>query len=141
MAIYGPTGIGKTYNSYLICKRVFKEEEILLVRSLEQLDRYNYCLHKVIIFDDINFEFKKPELLIHLCDRDFDSPVRILRKSITVSKNCLKVFTHNNPNCFQPLLCSYEQLQAITRRLKVVKVETREEVCLTLKMALGIQHL
>lgn len=129
-AVYGPTNIGKTYSTYLHFAAIFGESEILLIRNLEQLDRYKN--QSVIIFDDISFELRKPELLIHICDRDFNSPVRILRKYIELDKAVLKVFTHNSRSAYEPILATFEQQQAIERRLDIYEVNSRECLLQTL---------
>lgn len=122
-AFVGVTGLGKTYNVFHQLKA--NKRFPLLVRSLEDL-----CLltqkHTDIVFDDISFENKRPELLITLCDKDFHSSVRILKRSVVIPPGVTKWFTHNDADAFQPVLASWRQQQAIDRRLTVVKLETRE---------------
>lgn len=128
LAIYGKTGVGKTQTLFRELKKK-KGRKILFLRSLEEL----YKLTKDpsytdIIFDDISFENSRPELLIHLCDRDFPSPVRILRQIVEIPPKTNKWFTHNNVYAFQPILASIEQQAAINRRLDIVEVSSREQI-------------
>lgn len=125
LAVYGETGLGKTYNMYYTLKGMGRR--VLLIRSLEQLDRLKRD-HTDIIFDDISFEFARPELLIHLCDKDFPAPIRILRKSITIPQSVNKWFTHNNIEAWTPILATVEQQAAINRRLQIVKVNNRDQI-------------
>lgn len=128
LAVYGQTGIGKTFNIHRILSSD-KKRRVLFVRSLEDLYKLkNFVGVTDIIFDDISFEKARPELLIHLCDRDFAAPVRILRQIIEIAPTVNKWFTHNNLYAFQPLLASLEQQAAIERRLKIVKVDSREHL-------------
>lgn len=104
------------------------------MRNLEEL----YKLTKDnsytdILFDDISFEKSRPELLIHLCDKDFGSTIRILRQIVEIPPTVNKWFTHNNIYAFQPVLASIEQQAAINRRLKVVEVFTREQIIKLIK--------
>lgn len=129
VAFYGSTGVGKTYTVYHGLK-ILKQRP-LLIRSLEELDvlaKPKTCPYTDIIFDDISFELTRPELLIHLCDKDFDGGVRILHRYVKINKSIRKWFTHNNIEAWRPLLCSREQQQAINRRLTVHKVSNRNEI-------------
>lgn len=127
LAIYGKTGIGKTYTLYHLLES--KGRHVILIRSLEELSKLKKldCVTD-IIFDDISFERSRPELLIHLCDQDFHSTIRILHQIVEIPPTIHKWFTHNNIEAFQPILASFEQLEAIRRRLQIVKVNSRKEV-------------
>lgn len=128
LAIYGRTGIGKSFTLFTTLKNA--KREILFARSLEDLDQFNSTSIQFtdIIFDDISFRLSRPELLIHLTDPLFHCPVRILRNSVRIPNTVKKWFTHNNKSAWQPILATYEQQQAIDRRLTVVKVQERFEV-------------
>lgn len=127
LAIYGREGIGKTYTLYHTLS-ASKKNSVLLIRSLEELQQIQVQKYTDIIFDDISFELSRPELLIHLCDKDFDGGVRILRQYVRVDKNIRKWFTHNDRTAFEPLLASITQQRAIERRLKIVKVENVDDI-------------
>lgn len=126
IALVGPTGIGKTYTTFTYIREAGKVP--ILVRSLEDLAELDVHTHTDIIFDDISFNTKKPELLIHLCDTDFPAPVRILRNSVTIPPHIRKWFTHNSEEAFKPLLGTIDQQAAIKRRLTIKLVSTRAEV-------------
>lgn len=140
-ALVGETGIGKTYNTYHIIDE-YPDRCALLIRSLEDLAQYHYGIHTDIIFDDISFELSRPELLIHLTDKDFDAPVRILRQVIHVEAEATKWFTHNNESAYQPLLASYDQQRAIDRRLQIFFPNSKKEVISIIKKILknGRRH-
>lgn len=127
LALVGETGLGKTRYTYQYCCEAVGKSEVLLVRSLEDLR--DYTGQRIVIFDDISFEYKKPELLIHLCDRYFDAPVRILRNSCKIKKDSIKFFTHNNYLAFTPFLATGEQRSAIARRLDIIEFTSTEEIC------------
>lgn len=124
LAVFGVTGLGKTYTLYHTLKAAGRH--VLMVRHLEEL--YMFDDHTDIIFDDISFEHTRPELLIHLCDRDFPAPIRILRQVIKIPETVNKWFTHNNSCAYEPILASIEQLAAINRRLNIVEVHSRKEI-------------
>lgn len=129
LAIYGPTGIGKTLTlfNYLLSKK----KNVLFCRSLEDLSEFNDQTD--IIFDDISFCLSRPELLIHLCDRNFHGSVRILRQCIRIPSTVRKWFTHNSSENWEPLLATQEQLYAIARRISVVRVNNRDEITAVIK--------
>lgn len=128
LAIYGKTGIGKTYTTYITLKRA--GFNVLLVRSLEDLSEFENGEQKYtdIIFDDVNFSLTKPELLIHLCDPDFHCPIRILRNNLKIQPEVRKWFTHNDISAWQPVLASVEQQEAIERRLYIKEVKSRYHI-------------
>lgn len=127
LAIYGEPNVGKTYTLYHTL-HANKKNRVLLIRSLEELQQLQFQKYTDIIFDDISFELGRPELLIHLCDKDFDGGVRILRQYIRIDKNIRKWFTHNDRSAFEPLLASITQQKAIERRLKIVKVKNADDI-------------
>lgn len=127
VAIYGQTGVGKTYNLFFGLRS--RGRHPLLVRSLEDLSVFGKdSSYTDIIFDDISFVRARPELLIHLCDRDFPAPVRILHRSVTIPENIRKWFTHNSSDAWCPILATIEQQAAIDRRLTRIQVSSKEEV-------------
>ena len=128
LALVGTTGIGKTYNLYQCIKAHVPEHKILFCRSLEDLHAFNHNVHTDIIFDDISFNLCRPELLITLCDKDFHCTVRILRKAIRIPPSVRKWFTHNNVAAYQPVLGSFEQQEAICRRLHIQEVTDRQQL-------------
>lgn len=128
LAIYGPTGVGKTFTLFTYLTE--KKKDVLLCRSLEDLSEYENQTD--IIFDDVSFSLSRPELLIHLCDKNFHSSVRILRCSVRLPANVRKWFTHNSHDNWNPLLATQEQQEAINRRLKVVYVDSRKSVLKTI---------
>lgn len=127
LAIYGEQNVGKTYTLYHTLN-ANKKNRVLLIRSLEELQQLQFQRYTDIIFDDISFELGRPELLIHLCDKDFDGGVRILRQYIRIDKNIRKWFTHNDRSAFEPLLASITQQKAIERRLKIVQVKNVDDI-------------
>lgn len=125
LALYGATGIGKTYTLYhTLVKLGFK---VKLIRSLEELRDLPSNVTD-IIFDDISFELNRPELLIHLCDKDFDGGVRILRRYQVIKKEVRKWFTHNSDRAWHPVLAEPEQQRAIERRLHIQHVQGPEDI-------------
>lgn len=134
VAFVGPTGIGKTFNTYY--ELTEKGHRVLLCRSLEDLKDLDLTFHTDILFDDISFENRKPELLITLTDKDFHCSVRILQKSVAIPPNINKWFTHNDVDAFKPVLASWRQQEAINRRLSVVQVECRQEILSHLQASL-----
>ena len=124
IAIYGPTGIGKTYTSVLFAYEHF--HSVFICRHLEDLKEYRQ--QSVIIFDDIDFSLISPTQLIKLCDTDLHASIRILKKVIRIEPSVYKIFTHNNKKAFEPILASLEQQKAIQRRLKICRVTSRKQV-------------
>lgn len=122
VALYGDTGLGKTKTSVKFCEK--NDIHYLFIRSLEDLWEYNPT-HKVIIFDDISFELSRPELLIHLTDREFHAPVRILQKCVKIVPETCRIFTHNERKAWQPILSTVAQQAAIDRRLNVIEVKSQ----------------
>lgn len=127
VAVYGRTGVGKTYTLFHHLSSLPRRYP-LLIRSLEEVYKVTQGAYTDIIFDDISFELTRPELLIHLCDKEFHATIRILRRAIEVPAKIRKWFTHNNKEAFIPVLATLEQQAAIDRRLHVFHVDSREEV-------------
>lgn len=135
IAIYGPTGIGKTKNSVKIVEslglnyRLIRHiEELTLIQKELQMN-----LIEVLIFDDIDWSLSKPEKLIHLTDPYYHCSFRLLRNIIRLQPNIVKIFTHNNISAWRPVLATNEQWKAILRRLKIVQVETPRKATETLR--------
>lgn len=126
IALYGPTGIGKTMTLYQTLTKKVGAKRILLCRNIEDLAEFKDQTD--IIFDDLSFNLCRAELLIHLCDLDFHSSVRILRRVVKIPPSVRKWFTHNNQEAWQPILASPEQQAAISRRLTVYLIHSRAQV-------------
>lgn len=126
-ALVGPTGIGKTKTLMLLL------DKPLLVRNLEDLkklrDNKGKILYKNIIFDDISFRHvTKAETVIHMLDREYHCPIRVLRDVVEIPPSINRWFTHNNEDFLEPVVASQEQLLAINRRVQIHKVWDRREV-------------
>ncbi len=137
LALVGPTGIGKTFNLYheLLAFHGGDKTRILLIRDINQL-RLIKVTHHDLIFDDVDFQLSRPEVLINLTDNDFDGVVRILNKYQIVPCTARKWFTHNNRSAFHPILATSCQIQAIKRRLTTVQLNDREQVIRTIRCQL-----
>lgn len=125
IALYGPTNTGKTKTSVLTIDKHFNGD-YQLIRHLEELKDYRG--QSCLIFDDIDFSLVDPTQLIKLCDTDYHCSIRILKKVVRIEPTVTKIFIHNNKKAFQPILATYEQKQAINRRLKICRVTSRKEV-------------
>lgn len=124
IAIYGNSGIGKTYTSVLFAYKNFNT--VFICRHLEDLKDYKN--EQCIIFDDIDFSLISPTQLIKLCDLDLHCSIRILKKIVRIEPNVFKIFTHNNRKAFEPILATFEQKIAIQRRLTICRVTSQKEV-------------
>lgn len=123
-AIYGRTGIGKT--TTLFKTLLSRKKNVLFVRSLEDLSEFTNQTD--ILFDDISFQLSRPEVLLHLCDNNFHTSVRILRNCVRIPGTVRKWFTHNEKSAWEPILATDEQQQAINRRLIVQHVRDRKSI-------------
>lgn len=87
--------MGKTemIKSFLNCKNI----KFLLIRNVHGLKDYEPQIHKAVIFDDIFFEKElSSEEHIGISDTANPSNIRILRDSIRIMQNTLRIFTTNN---------------------------------------------
>lgn len=122
-AIVGPTGIGKTMTLMTSLSRPF------LCRNLNDLKYFTTRDYDCIIFDDMTFEnISRAETVIHLLDPDYPSSIRILRMVVHLDPHVIKFFTHNDESFIRPIIASENQIAAINRRIKVTKVNSREEI-------------
>ena len=95
LIINGLSGMGKTelIKSFLQSKNI----KFLLIRNIHGLKDYEPQIHKAVIFDDIFFEKElSSEEHIGISDTANPSNVRILRDSIRIMQNTLRIFTTNN---------------------------------------------
>ena len=95
LIINGKSGMGKTE----MIKSFLKSENIkfLLIRNVHGLKDYEPQTHKAVIFDDIFFEKElSSEEHIGISDTANPSNIRILRDSIRIMQNTLRIFTTNN---------------------------------------------
>ena len=95
LIINGLSGMGKTE----LIKSVLKSRNIkfLLIRNVHGLKDYEPQIHKAVIFDDMFFEKElTAEEHIALSDTANPSNIRILRDSIRIVQNTLRIFTTNN---------------------------------------------
>ena len=95
LIINGLSGMEKTE----LIKSVLKSRNIkfLLIRNVHGLKDYEPQIHKAVIFDDMFFEKElTAEEHIALSDTANPSNIRILRDSIRIIQNTLRIFTTNN---------------------------------------------
>lgn len=95
LVINGISGAGKTemIKSFLNSKGI----KFLLVRNIHGLKNYNPNIHKAVIFDDCFHEKDlSSEEHIALSDTANPSDIRILRESIRLLQNTLRIFTTND---------------------------------------------
>lgn len=95
LIINGLSGMGKTE----LIKSFLKSQNIkfLLIRNVHGLKDYEPQIHKAVIFDDIFFEKElSSEEHIGISDTANPSNVRILRDSIRIMQNTLRIFTTND---------------------------------------------
>jgi len=95
LIINGLSGMGKTelIKSFLQSQNI----KFLLIRNIHGLKDYEPQIHKAVIFDDIFFEKElSSEEHIGISDTANPSNVRILRDSIRIMQNTLRIFTTNN---------------------------------------------
>lgn len=112
LIINGLSGMGKTelIKSFLKSKNI----EFLLIRNVHGLRDYNPQVHKAVIFDDIFFEKElSSEEHIGIADTANPSNIRILRDSIRLMQNTLRIFTTNNVK--QLLLNNYNNKAVLSR--------------------------
>lgn len=118
----GFSGTGKTEGM----KAFLKGHNIsfLLIRNIHGLALYNPKIHKAIIFDDIYFENPlSEEQHISLSDVANSSDVRILRNSIRLIQNTIKILTTNNiKNLFTGIDLNTLSGQAILSRYLIINV-------------------
>lgn len=131
-AFVGPTSIGKTRTCAEVLTKIFGDSWIL-VRNINDLDRIKPYT-RAILFDDISWQFREPEQLIHLTDPYYPCTIRILRRAIKIDSEIIKLFTHNSVEAYKPLLCQREQEAAITRRLTILNVQEMKPITI-------MQHL
>jgi hypothetical protein len=73
--------------------------------------------HQAIIFDDLNAEELSRETLIHICDTENASSIRILYGVKEIPTSVDKVFTTNH------LSSITKNDEAIKRRVEIIKIE------------------
>ena len=120
---YGPSGTGKTegLKAWLKSKNI----PFLIVRNIHGLMNYDPKKHGCIVFDDTHFE--KPltaEEHINLSDTANPTDIRILRNSIRVMKNTLRIFTTNNlEKLFEGIDLNSESGKAVLSRYLLVNIK------------------
>ena len=95
LIVNGLSGMGKTE----LIKSFLKDQniEFLLIRNIHGLKDYEPQIHKAVIFDDMFFEKElSSEEHISISDTANPSNIRILRDSIRIMQNTLRIFTTNN---------------------------------------------
>ena len=127
LAIYGPTGIGKTYEAvnrgYCLIRDI---NDLLLLGQKSRSCPYFIVENERLAFDDFNFRWRSPEELIHLGDSN-PSTHRVLCNVVSI-RNCDILLIHNDKSAFEPFLASSEQLRAIERRITPTECRTREHL-------------
>jgi hypothetical protein len=95
MVVNGISGAGKTemIKSFLTSKDI----KYLLVRNIHGLKNYNPNIHRAVIFDDCFHEKQlSSEEHIALSDTANPADIRILRESIRLLQNTIRIFTTND---------------------------------------------
>jgi len=117
--IYGPSGTGKTemMKSFLHSKGI----RFLFIRNIHGLREYDPLKHKAIFFDDIYFEkMLTSEQHIGLSDTVNHSDIRIIRDSVRVLAETLRIFTTNNP---RRILSSGVENPQVLSRYVIIKID------------------
>jgi hypothetical protein len=123
IVFYGPSGTGKTegFKAWLKSKNI----PFLIVRNIHGLMHYDPKIHKAVFFDDTHFE--KPltaEEHINLSDTANPTDTRILRNSIRIIQNTLRIFTTNNlEKLFEGVDLNSESGKAILSRYLLVNIK------------------
>jgi hypothetical protein len=95
LIINGLSGMGKTemIKSFLESKNIC----FLLIRNVHGLRDYDAAKHKAVIFDDVYFEKElSSEEHLGMADTANPSNIRILRDSVRIMQNTMRIFTTNN---------------------------------------------
>lgn len=123
IVFYGPSGTGKTegFKAWLKSKNI----PYLIVRNIHGLMYYDPKIHKAVFFDDTHFE--KPltaEEHINLSDTANPTDTRILRNSIRIIQNTLRIFTTNNlEKLFEGVDLNSESGKAVLSRYLLVNIK------------------
>lgn len=120
---YGPSGTGKTESIKAWLKS--KNIPFLIVRNIHGLMHYDPKKHGCIIFDDTHFEKAlTAEEHINLSDTANPTDIRILRNSIRVMQNTLRIFTTNNlEKLFEGVDLNSESGRAVLSRYLFVNIK------------------
>lgn len=113
--LYGPSGIGKT--NFALAH--FKSP--LLVTHLDQLADIRDD-HDGLVFDDLSFKHTNFQQVINLLDIDFGRHVHIRYTTGMIPKGMKRIFCHNTDEIFDLPDLTDEQIVAIARRLRKVKM-------------------
>ena len=93
LILFGKSGTGKTE----LAKALLYERELksLFVRSKHALKEFRVGFHDAILLDDINPDEFTREELIHLCDSENDSQIKVLYGYASVPGGTLRIITTN----------------------------------------------
>jgi len=113
LLVVGPPGIGKTTWALAVAPK-----PCLFIRHLDSLKRLEKT-HKSIVFDDLEFSHLPPATQKFLVDMEQIGEVHVRYAVATIPAGLPRLFTANE----YPFLESGVHAEAITRRLKYIKIE------------------
>lgn len=114
LILHGPSGTGKTELAKAILNDMGKN--FIFIRDLNALKGFSLMTHQAIIFDDLNTDELSREIIIHVCDTENVSSVRILYGVAHLPPSVNRIFTTNHLNSI------VKRDNAILRRVDVVEV-------------------
>lgn len=112
----GKSGVGKT--SCML--HLLDKYNPLLVRNLNSLKNLKDS-NQAVILDDLDWKDISREEKIHLLDKDYESIIRVLYGTVSLSPDLIKVVTSNNPS---DLINLWDNNDAISRRITHVDVQS-----------------
>jgi DNA polymerase III delta prime subunit len=118
LILIGKPGTGKT--EYLIALLNSLGLNPFLVKDLNIL-RELTPLNKAIIFDDISISHLDAMQKLSLFDKEQDTQLRILYKSIRINQSTIKAFTKNDLESLLPSDDTY--FEAMKRRVAIVTID------------------
>jgi len=115
LILHGPSGTGKTELAKAILNDMGKS--FIFIRDINSLKGFSLLTHQAIIFDDLNTEDLSRETLIHICDTENPSSIRILYGVKEIPPSVNKVFTTNHLHSIT------KNDQAIIRRVEIIEIK------------------
>lgn len=114
LILHGPSGTGKTELAKAILNDL--DKNFIFIRDINALKGFSLMTHQAIIFDDLNTEELSREMIIHICDTENASSVRILYGTKDLPAEIDRIFTTNH------LRSITKRDDAIMRRVKIIEI-------------------
>lgn len=111
----GPARIGKTQFALAHFKCP------LYISHLDDLRRIDKR-HDGLVFDDMSFKHLPAETVIHLLDMETSPSIHLRNTNAIIPLGIKRIFTHNEPDIFFPIIMSERQREGIIDRFVLVEV-------------------